>query len=141
MSTYQAINMVFNAFKDGLKTVIDMNTEMANLNKVVDMSKSQLASMSDSAVQMGKDLGQSSVEVAKAQAEFGRMYKDSSTINELSKTAIMGANVMDDTSTAEVAKGLTTIISSMKLEAKDSMTILDSMNEIKCVSPYIVMCK
>lgn len=131
VGTYQAIQMMVNAFKDGVSTVIQMDTALGNLNKVVSMSSAQLIQMRDSAVSMGQELGRSAIEVANAQAEFGRLYKTQDEINSMTKVSVMGANVMDNVSSADVAKGLTTIITSMKLEAKDSMGILDSMNEIQ----------
>lgn len=131
LGTYQAIQMISNAFKSGVKTVIDMDTSLGNLNKVANMTNEQLLQMRDSAVSMGKELGRSSIEIANAQAEFGRLYKTQDEINAMTKVSVMGANVMDGVTSAEVAKGLTTVVSSMKLEAKDSMDILDSMNEIQ----------
>lgn len=129
--TYEALNSVSRAFRDGIQSVIDMDSALANLNKVVDLSNSQLTQMRDSAVEMGKALGRSSVEVANAQAEFGRQYKDVETINNMVQTSILGANVMDGVSADNVAKGLTTIINSLKLEAKDAVTIIDSLNEVQ----------
>lgn len=128
---YSAMNKVTDSFRFGLNSVVEMDGALANLNKVVDLSKSQLNEMRDSAVEMGKALGRSAVEVSNAQSEFGRMYKDLSTINEMTEVAIMGANVMDNTDADQVAKGLTTVMTSMKLETKDAMTILDSMNEVQ----------
>jgi TP901 family phage tail tape measure protein len=131
VGTYQAIQMMANTFKDAVSTVIQMDTALGNLNKVVSMSSAQLLQMRDNAVEMGKELGRSSIEVANAQAEFGRLYKTQNEINSMTKVSVMGANVMDNVTSADVAKGLTTVITSMKLESKDSMDILDSMNEIQ----------
>lgn len=128
---YTGINQIQNAFRNGVQSVIDMDGALSNLAKVVDLSESQLTKMRDSAVSMGQALGRSSVEIANAQAEFGRLYKDVDTINDLTQKAILGANVMDGLSSEKVASGLTTIISSMELEAKDAITILDSLNEIQ----------
>lgn len=128
---YTGINKVQNALRDGVQSVIDMDTALADLNKVVDLSDSQILSMRDSAVAMGEALGRSAIDVAKAQAEFGRQYKDIETINEMTRASILGANVMDGVSSADVAKGLTTIITSMKLEAEDAIPILDSLNEVQ----------
>ena len=127
----EAIRGIVNAFKDGISTVVEMDSAMADLNKVVDMSAEGLEKAKNSAVQLGKEVGRSSIEVAKAQAEFGRVYKDLDTINQMTKTAIIGANVMDGTSTEEVAKGLNTVISSLKMNAEDVTMILDSMNEVQ----------
>lgn len=128
---YTGINATQNAFKEGIRSIVEMDTELSNLAKVVDMTDSQLLKMRDSAVSMGQELGRSATQVAAAQAEFGRLYKDMATINEMTQASIIGANVMDGTNADEVAKGLSTIISSMKLEAKDAMVILDSLNEVQ----------
>lgn len=125
------MHMLGTALRDGVRDVISMDDALTDLNKVVDISKKQLLEMRDSAVSMGKELGRSSIEVANAQAEFGRQYKDLDKINELTRVSIMGANVMDNTSADQVAKGLTTVITSMKKDASESMTILDQMNEIQ----------
>lgn len=131
VSMEMAVRGVFNAFKEGVSNVIDMDTALGNLNKVVGLTDSQLMQMRDSAVEMGKELGRSSIEVANAQAEFGRLYKSQSEINQMTNVSLMGANVMDNVNADQVAKSLTTIVSSMKMQAKDSMGILDSMNEIQ----------
>ena len=138
---YQIINLMTNAIKQGLQTVLDMDTAMADLNKVVSLSNESLKMMTQSAIQMGQEFGRSVTEVAQAQAEFGKLYKTTSEINELTQASLLGANVMDNSTPAQVSKSLTTIMTAMKINASDSMTILDSMNEIKCVSPYIVICK
>ena len=127
----EAIRGVVNAFKDGIGTVVEMDSAMADLNKVVDLTASGLEKAKNSAVQMGQELGRSSIDVAKAQAEFGRVYKDLNTINEVTKASIVGANVMDGVTSEEVAKGLNTVMNSMKIQAQDVMTIIDSMNEVQ----------
>gem|GEM_PF-6444179 len=128
---YTAINSVQSAFREGFQSVVEMNDALTDLAKVVDLNKQQLLSMRDSAVAMGEALGRSAIDVAKAQAEFGRQYKDIAQINEMTRVSILGANVMDGTNADEVAKGLTTIISSLKLEAKDAIGIIDSLNEVQ----------
>lgn len=130
-SVYEVIQLTARALREGIKTVIGMDSALADLNKVVNLTKTQLDEMKNSAVAMGKEFGKSAIEVSNAQAEFGKAYKDTNDINTLTKTSLLGANVMDGTTSAEVAKSLTTIITSMKKEVGDSMTILDSMNEIQ----------
>lgn len=127
---YTAINSLRQGFREGVQSVIAMDTALYDLNKVVDITKQQMAEMRDIAVSMGKELGKSSVEIAQAQAEFGRMYKNLDQINELTKISTIGANTMGIDSGA-VAKGLTTVMSAMNMEASDAMKILDSMNEIQ----------
>ena len=128
---YQIISLMTNAIKQGLQTVLDMDTAMADLNKVVSLSNESLQSMTQSAIQMGQEFGRSVTEVAQAQAEFGKLYKTTAEINELTQASLLGANVMDNSTPAQVSKSLTTIMTAMKMNASDSMTILDSMNEIQ----------
>lgn len=130
-SVYEVIQLTARALKEGIKTVIEMDSALADLNKVVDLTKTQLGEMKDSAVAMGKEFGVSAIQVSQAQAEFGKAYKDTNDINTLTKTSLLGANVMDGETSSEVAKNLTTIITAMKKEVGDSMVILDSMNEIQ----------
>lgn len=126
-----AINLVVSSFKEGVGTVVSMDTALADLNKVVDLTSAGLDRARESAVQLGQQLGSSAVDVVKAQAEFGRVYKDLDTINKMTETAIMGANVMDGLSVDQVAKGLNTVISSLKLSSNEVVDILDSMNEVQ----------
>ena len=128
---YTALNEFQQAFKEGIQSVIQMDDALTDLAKVVDLNSNQLLQMRDNAVSMGEALGRSAVDVAKAQAEFGRQYKDIATINEMTRASIIGANVMDGASSDEVAKGLTTIINSLKLESKDAIPIIDSLNEVQ----------
>ena len=139
--THRAISATMNSFTDGVKDVVAMDTALADLNKVVDLSKSQLLSMRDASVEMGKALGRNSIDVAQGMAEFGRQYKNVEDIKRMTEASIIGANVMDGMSSGDVAKGLTTILNSMKIEATEVMTVIDSMNEVNLLPPYIVMYK
>ena len=130
--THKAINATMSSFSNGVKDVVAMDTALADLNKVVDLSKSQLLNMRDASVEMGKALGRSSIDVAQGMAEFGRQYKNIEDIKRMTEASIIGANVMDGMSSGDVAKGLTTILNSMKIEATEVMTVIDSMNEVNC---------
>lgn len=127
---YTTINSLKQGLINGVDSVISMDSALYDLAKVVDINKKQMIEMRDAAVEMGKELGKSSIEIANAQAEFGRMYKSLDQINKLTKVSTMGSNVMGIDS-GEVAKGLTTVMSAMNMEATESMKILDSMNEIQ----------
>ena len=124
------ITTVIGYLKDGIVTVYQMNTALTELAKVVDMSDKQLYDMSVTAVQMGKALGQSSVDIMKSMAEFGRITKDAEEIKNLSFVAGMSSNVTD-MSAQEAAKALTSTMITFGIEAKDSMKILDSWNTLQ----------
>jgi len=107
-----------------------MDTALTDLSKVVDFSSNQLNEMAESAIGLGKQLGKSSVEIMQGMAEFGRITKDQNEIIELSRVATMASNVTTMTS-AEAAKAITTSMITFGIEAKDSMRILNSLNEVQ----------
>lgn len=121
---------VINGIKSGVASIVEMDTALTSLSKVTDLSKTKLDEMKDSAIEMGKALGNSGSEVMKGMAEFGRMYKDTELIKSMTEVAIVGSNVTT-LSVQESSKALSTAIISFGLDAKDSMKILDSWNEIQ----------
>lgn len=128
---YDIINGIENQFREGVQSVIDMDTALSNLNKVVDISKSEMLEMRDAAVSLGEELGRSAVDVAEGMAEFGRQYKDLDQIKEMTESSIIGANVMDNVTSGEVAKSLTTILTSMELEASNAIDVINKLNEVQ----------
>ena len=114
----------------GVQYIIQMDTAMTNLAKVVDLTKKQLMDMSVSAVEAGKKLGASSIDVMNAYAEFGRVTKNPEEIKQLSTAAILASNVT--TLTAEQsAKAINTTMIAFKKEAKESIGIIDKWNELQ----------
>jgi TP901 family phage tail tape measure protein len=81
------------------------------------------------AIEMGKEFGKSSVDIMNGMAEFGRVFKDTSAIKELTRVATMASNVTTMTA-ADAAKAINTTMITFKLGVKDAAHILDSFNEI-----------
>jgi hypothetical protein len=119
-----------NAIREGIKYVVDMDSAMADLSKVTDFNSKQLDQMAKSAIAMGKALGQSSIQVAKAQAEAGRLYKNQGEINEISKLAVMASNV-SDLSAEQAAKTMNTTLITFKMGVGEAGQVLDQFNEIQ----------
>lgn len=120
----------FRALKDGIQYVYQMDSALTDLSKVVDFSSNQLNEMATASINLGKQLGQSSVEIMKGMAEFGRITKDQNEIIELTRVAGMASNVTT-MSAADAAKNITSSMITFGIEAKDSMKILNSWNEIQ----------
>ena len=120
----------FRAISQGIQYVYQMDTALTDLSKVVDFSSNQLNEMADASINLGKQLGQSSVEIMKGMAEFGRITKDQNEIIELTRVATMASNVTT-MSAADAAKNITSSMITFGIEAKDSMKILNSWNQIQ----------
>jgi TP901 family phage tail tape measure protein len=86
--------------------------------------------MKESAIDLGKELGKSSVDIMKGFAEFGRITKDINEIQSLTRTATMASNVTYLT-VENASKALTTAMIDFKINAKDIMQVLDQWNEIQ----------
>ena len=116
--------------KDAVQYIVEMDTALTDLSKVVNLTDEQLNMMKDTSIELGKELGKSSVDIMKGMAEFGRVTKDTKEIIELTRTASMMSNVTS-LSANEAAKSLNTTMIAFGMNAKDSMKILDSFNEIQ----------
>lgn len=84
-----AVMGVINGFKEAIKYTNEMDNAMTDLSKVVDLSKQQLDGMRDSALQLGEELGKSSLDIMKAMAEAGREFKNTSDITDFVRVNIM----------------------------------------------------
>jgi TP901 family phage tail tape measure protein len=125
-----ALMAFVNGIKDAITYVNQMDDATADLSKVVDMSTEQLNNMKDAAVEMGKELGQSSLAIMQGFAETARVLKNPDDIEEFTKTATMAANVTD-LSVAEASKSLTTTMISYHQNVSQVKDDLDQLNEIQ----------
>jgi TP901 family phage tail tape measure protein len=114
----------------GITYIKQFDDALVELLKVVNLTDGQIKEMSQSAINLGKELGKSSTDVMHAFAEFGRQFKDIEEIKDVTTSAILASNV-STLSAAEAAKTLTTAMIAFNIEAKDSIRIVDSMNEIQ----------
>lgn len=134
-----SLMLFVNGIKDAITYVNQMDNATADLSKVVDMSTGQLNDMKDAAVSMGKELGQSSLSIMQGFAETARVLKNPDDIKQFTEMATMAANVTDLT-VAQASKSLTTTMISYHQNVGQVKDDLDQLNEIKCGSPYTVMC-
>jgi hypothetical protein len=125
-----AIFGTFNQIKNGVGYIVEMDAALTSLAKVVDLSKEKLGEMSQSAVETGKKLGASSVDIMRSYAEFGRVNKNPEEIKKLSTAAVLASNVT--TLTAEdAAKAINTTMIVFKKNANESIDIIDKWNELQ----------
>jgi len=125
-----AIMSAIHGIQNAVKYIVDMDTALTNLSKVVDLSSKQMLMLRDASISVGKELGQSSVSIMQGMSEWARFTKQPEEIMQLTKVATMAANVTDLT-VAEASKALTTIMLAYKVNVKDAGTILDQFNEIQ----------
>jgi hypothetical protein len=133
-----AIFQALRQIQNGIKYVVDMNSAIVELAKVTNFTTKVYDELRQSAIDTGKALGKSSVDIMKSYAEIGRIYKNPEEIKEMSRIATMASNITSLTA-QEAAKSLNTTLLTFKLGVKDAAGVLDQYNEINFVSPYTVM--
>jgi hypothetical protein len=126
----QLIFLPIRVFQEAVTYVREMDDALTDLNKVVELSKSQLDDMRIAAIELGKELGVSSSEIAKGMAEFGRITKVKEDIIDLAKAAAVAANVTT-MSADEAAKAINTTLITFKKDLSEAMSLVDMFNEIQ----------
>lgn len=134
MSSYLSANMVFNMVKRQLRgmaeEVIAVDTAMTELRKVTEATNADFEEFAKSAAQTGRELGASISDVINATAIFARLGESLPDAEELGRVATLFKNVGDGITEEEAAEDLVSTMKAFKIEAKDSISIVDKFNEV-----------
>ena len=117
------------AVKFGVSSIIELDDAMTDLKKVTDESDSTYKEFMNTANKMAINLGNSTKGIIDATAMYAQMGYTMKDAVEASKTNTVYSNVADiDSITA--AEHLISLMQSFKIEAKDSIKIIDRLNEV-----------
>jgi len=134
MSSYITANMVFNFVKrqlrDMAEEVVAVDTAMTELKKVTEATDVDFEKFAQSAAKTGRELGASVSDVINATATFARLGESLPDAEELGKVATLFKNVGDGITEEQAAEDLISTMKAFKIEAKDSITIVDKLNEV-----------
>ena len=130
MTTSMAVSKLFQELKNGIQVVTSVDTAMRDLKRVSDdVSNTTLANFPIKANQLAIELGHTTEGAIQATTTFkqlGYSFEDAS--NQMAKYSLILSNVGDiDAETS--ASALVSILKAFKMEAKDTATIVDSLNE------------
>jgi len=118
------------SIKDGVKSVIELDASLTELNKVADLTANQLQNITDRAYEMGKTIGRTGKEVIDATVEFKRAGFEIEDAFDLSKVALVLTNVGDGiTDVKEASSSIIAVLKGFKMQASDAMHIIDALNE------------
>ena len=120
----------FNTIRNGIKYIKEFDDALVELQKVTEFTSNTYKEMQMSAISLGKELGKSSVDIMRSYAEFGRVTKIKEEIESLAESAILASNVTS-MSAESAAKSINTTMIAFKMNAKDSIKIIDQWNELK----------
>lgn len=136
-----AVTGIIGLFKDMPKIVSEIDKSLTEINKVLDLSKERMNSLSKEATQLGIAYGKTTIEVLGAIGAFAKAGMDEETSKIFSKLALLLGNVGD-----------------MSIEASQEMLIaanagyqlgndysklnllISEFNELNFMAHYTVMC-
>ena len=105
---------------------------MIDLQKVTDETRKTYAEFGKQAHQTGLEVGKQSDEVIRATAEWSKAGETFENAQKLAKTTLIGSNV-GDASVDDIHKFLIAPLKAWNMEAEESMSVLDKMNNVKFV--------
>jgi len=121
------------AVKNGIQSIIDIDTAITNLNKVTDETRETLSKFSLEANAIGRELAKTTVEVIDSTTEFARLGYSLEQSAQLAKQALLYSNVGD----IGVEQASLAIISAVKgfgvevdSTGKNIQKIVDIYNEV-----------
>ena len=114
--------------RQSFKTMIDLETEAVNIAKVLPENVA-LRPFEERAIKLAKQYGQSVIDVEKATANWAKQYKNVQDVAIATQASLLAATATD-IGFEQSVKSLSAIIAEWNLEAKDSIHIVDMLNEV-----------
>ncbi len=121
---------VINVIRQAGEAVIDLNTNITELAKVSEASVSQIYDDFNSYVDIAKEVGGTISDTISATADWSRNGYNIPDAKELAEVAMIYKNVGDGINIDQANEYLISTLRGFKLEAKDAMDIIDSINEV-----------
>jgi TP901 family phage tail tape measure protein len=112
--------------KEGIQYIVDLNKELTNISIVTGMTQEQTYGLAQQYNRMAKELGGTTLEVARASVEFYRQGKTAAETTELIRQSMMLSKLanMDSATSTEA---LTATMNGFQLETKDMMEVIDAL--------------
>lgn len=122
---------VVNELKNGISTIVELDTSLTELNKVTDLTSKQLARVTNEAYKLGKAVGRTGKEVIDGISEFAKAgYTVEESFN-LTQAALIMINVAEGINSVEEAtSSLIAALKGYQLEATSAMSVVDMLNEV-----------
>lgn len=126
-----SIHRVFAELRRGLTYIKEIDIALTELRKVTDETEETYEKFLDTAGKTAYRLGSTLTEVTNATAEFAKLGYSMEMSAEMAEAALVYANVGDGIGSAqEAADSIISTLKGFKLEAEDSMLIVDKFNQV-----------
>jgi len=123
--------MAMRKIKEGIQTVVEFDSAMLEVNKVMDLTSYEMQYLTDQAYELGDALARTGIEVVKATADFGRMGFSLRESLDLAEQALLLLNIGDGIENVDTAtKALIATLKGFDMAASNSAHIVDALNEV-----------
>ena len=122
--------------RDMIQDVKDLDDSLLELSKVSDLSASGLEKVTEQAYELGEKVARTGREVIDATTEFKRAGFDMQQSMDMAESAMVMTNVAENiTDTADAAGTLISVLKGFNMDASETMTIVDKINQVSNTSP------
>ena len=122
--------------KDMIQDVRELDDSLLELTKVSDLSASGLEKVTEQAYKLGERVARTGKEVIDATTEFKRAGFDMQQSMDMAESAMVMTNVAENiTDTADAAGILISVLKGFNMDASETMTIVDKINQVSNTSP------
>ena len=122
--------------KDMIQDVRELDDSLLELTKVSDLSSEGLENVTNQAYKLGEKVARTGKEVIDATTEFKRAGFDMQQSMDMAESAMVMTNVAENiTDTADAAGTLISVLKGFNMDASETMTIVDKINQVSNTSP------
>lgn len=140
MSGMALFSRIGQELRRGIQYVREIDLALTELRKVTDQTEEEYDQFLQTAAKTGAKLGTTISAVTEATATFAKLGYTMEQATEMAESAIVYKNVGDNiASTEDAADSIISTMKGFRLEASESMAIVDRFNEVKFLPPYTVM--
>ena len=126
-----SIYRVFGELRKGIQYVREIDKALTELKKVTDETEEAYDKFLKTAAKTGERLGSTISAVTEATATFAKLGYSMQQASEMAEAAIVYKNVGDNiASTEDAADSIISTMKGFRLEASESMAIVDRFNEV-----------
>jgi hypothetical protein len=128
MISMTAFYGTINALRSAMSTIVEIDGQVTQMKRVMD-ADTNFTDIMNTSIESAEKFGKTITDVNQAMIEFSKQGFKGQELKDIVNTSILASNV-SDMSTAETLETLTSVMNSYKIEAKDTIGVIDSLNQV-----------
>lgn len=131
VASYMSIQRVFSTVKNGITTIVDLDTALVDLQKTCTASFSEMNSFYSEANTIAKEYGATTKQIIQSAADWSRLGYNLEDSKAMAKYSSQFASISPGMSVDTATSGLVSIMKAFDIEAKDALDgVLSKVNAV-----------